>query len=197
MEKTRYFGRDAFLIELYDNSFLIDSGVFVNRRRGSSSVSIEFLLESYAFAPEKASYQRIHGLKRKIENGEKPKEKISADAVEKYTSHPYVQRCTSNHFTLKKQFYDKSLIVISYPIDEILGIFEIDESDFPLRVRNKIIKKLISWNGDSGDMVVEYDQEFGCGIQHNRMRGLERLLMMHFDSIRKCPPSLTSEQKWS
>ena len=195
--------------EKYDNESLIDSGIFVKTGsliRFSSefidkaykeypSVSIESLLESYGLDPEKVGYQRIYKLKKKLEDGEKTKEKISADAVEKYSDHPYVQRCTPNHFTLKKQFYDESLIFISYPIDEILDIFEIDSSDFPARVLNRIEKQLRSWKGDTDNMMVECDQEFRCRIQHNRMRALEKLSMMHFDSIRKILPSLTSEQK--
>ena len=196
-------------IEKYSNAYLIDSRVFVKSRNGINfspefinnaykeypSVSIESLLESYGLNPEKVGYQRIYKLKKKLENGEKTKEKISADAVEKYSGHPYIKRCTAAHFTLVKQFYDESLIFISYHIDEILRIYEIDGSDLPIRVRNKIKKQLISWNGDSDDMVVECDQEFRCRIQHNRMRALEKLSMMLFDTIRKCLPSLTPEQK--
>lgn len=195
--------------EKYDNESLIDSGIFVKTGsliRFSSefidkaykeypSVSIESLLESYGLDPEKVGYQRIYKLKKKLEDGEKTKEKISADAVEKYSDHPYVQRCTPNHFTLKKQFYEESLIFISYPIDEILDIFEIDSSDFPARVLNRIEKQLRSWKGDTDNMMVECDQEFRCRIQHNRMRALEKLSMMHFERIRKILPSLTPEQK--
>ena len=195
--------------EKYDNESLIDSEIFVKTGsliRFSSefidkaykeypSVSIESLLESYGLDPEKVGYQRIYKLKKKLEDGEKTKEKISADAVEKYSDHPYVQRCTPNHFTLKKQFYDESLIFISYPIDEILDIFEIDSSDFPARVLNRIEKQLRSWKGDTDNMMVECDQEFRCRIQHNRMRALEKLSMMHFERIRKILPSLTPEQK--
>ncbi len=195
--------------EKYDNESLIDSGIFVKTGsliRFSSefidkaykeypSVSIESLLESYGLDPEKVGYQRIYKLKKKLEDGEKTKEKISADAVEKYSDHPYVQRCTPNHFTLKKQFYDESLIFISYPIDEILDIFEIDSSYFPARVLNRIEKQLRSWKGDTDNMMVECDQEFRCRIQHNRMRALEKLSMMHFERIRKILPSLTPEQK--
>lgn len=207
--KNKTFGQNASSIELYDNSFLIDSRVFVKGRRGINfspefidkaykeypSVSIEAQLESRGLDPEKVGYHRIYELKRKLEDREKTKEKVSADTVEKYTGHPYVQRCTSNYFTLKKQFYDEAIIFISYSIDEILGIFEIDGSDLPIRVRNKIKKQLISWNGDSDDMVVECDQEFRCRIQHNRMRALEKLSMMHFERIRKILPSLSPEQK--
>ena len=207
--KNKTFGQNASSIELYDNSFLIDSGIFVKAGKGINfspefinkaykeypSVSIEFLLESYGLDSEKVGYQRIHRLKRKLEDGERTKEKISADAVKKYTSHPYVQRCTSNLFTLKKQFYDESSIFTGYHIDDILDIFEIDGSDLPIRVRNKIKKQLRSWNGDSDNMMVECDQEFRCRIQHNRMRALEKLSMMHFEMIRKCLPSLTPEQK--
>ena len=206
--KNKVFGKHDS-IEKYDNEFLIDSGVFVKSKKGINfssdfidnaseeypSVSIESLLESYGLDPKKVGYERIHGLKRKLENGENPKEKISADAVEKYSGHPYIKRCTAAHFTLKKQFYNESSIFTDYHIDEILDIFEIDGSDFPIRVRNKIKKQLVSWNGDSDDIEVECDQEFRCRIQHNRMRALEKLSMMHFDSIRKILPSLTPEQK--
>lgn len=195
--------------EKYDNESLIDSGIFV--RTGSlirfssefidkaykeyPSVSIESLLESYGLDPNKVGYHRIYELKRKLEDGVKSKEKIGADVVDKYTCHPYVKRCTAEYFTLNKQFFDESSIYTGYPIDEILRIYEIDESDFPARVLNRIEKQLRSWNGDSDNMMVECDQEFRCRIQHNRMRALEKLSMMHFDSIRKILPSLTSEQK--
>ncbi len=207
--KNKVFGQSLYSVELYDNSFLIDSRVFVKSRKGINfssdfidkafkeypSVSIESLLESYGLDPNKVGYHRIYELKRKLEDGEKPKEKISADAVEKYSGHPYIKRCTATHFTLKKQFYDEAIIFISYSIDEILGIFEIDGSDLPIRVRNKIKKQLISWNGDSDNMMIECDQEFRCRIQHNRMRALEKLSMMHFERIRKILPSLSPEQK--
>ena len=206
--KNKVFGKHDS-IEKYDNEFLIDSGVFVKSKKGINfssdfidnaseeypSVSLESLLESYGLDPKKVGYERIHGLKRKLENGENPKEKISADAVEKYTGHPYIKRCTAAHFTLKKQFYNESSIFTDYHIDEILDIFEIDGSDLPIRVRNKIKKQLISWNGDSDDIEMECDQEFKCRIQHNRMRALEKLSMMYFERIRKILPSLTSEQK--
>ena len=206
--KNKVFGKHDS-IEKYDNEFLIDSGVFVKSKKGINfssdfidnaseeypSVSIESLLESYGLDPKKVGYERIHGLKRKLENGENPKEKISADAVEKYSGHPYIKRCTAAHFTLKKQFYNESSIFTDYHIDEILDIFEIDGSDFPIRVRNKIKKQLVSWNGDSDDIEVECDQEFRCRIQHNRMRALEKLSMMYFERIRKILPSLTPEQK--
>lgn len=207
--KNKVFGQSLYSVELYDNSFLIDSGVFVKSRKGINfssdfidkaskeypSMSIESLLESCGLDPNKVGYHRIYELKIKLENGEKPEEKISADAVEKYSGHPYIKRCTVAHFTLKKQFYDEAIIFISYSIDEILGIFEIDGSDLPIRVRNKIKKQLISWNGDSDDIVVECDQEFRCRIQYNRMRALEKLSMMHFERIRKILPSLSPEHK--
>ena len=195
--------------EKYDNESLIDSGIFV--RTGSlirfssefidkaykeyPSVSIESLLESYGLDPNKVGYHRIYELKRKLENGEKTKEKIGADVVDKYTDHPYVKRCTAEYFTLNKQFFDESSIYTGYPIDEILRIYEIDEADLPARVLNRIEKQLRSWNGDSDDIVVECDQEFRCRIQHNRMRALEKLSMMHFERIRKILPSFTPEQK--
>ena len=85
--KNKTFRQNASTIELYDNSFLIDSGVFVKGRRGINfsseiinkankeypSVSIESLLESYGLDPEKVGYQRIYKLKKKLKKGENPK----------------------------------------------------------------------------------------------------------------------------
>lgn len=206
--RNRVFGKHDS-IEKYDNESLIDSGIFVKTgslirfspefidkaHKEYPSVSIESLLESYGLDPEKVGYHRIYELKRKLEDGVKPKEKISSDVIEKYTSHPYVKRCTAEYFTLNKQFYDESSILTGYPIDKILKIYEIDDSDFPARILNRIETQLRYWNGDPDDMVVECDQEFRCRIQYNRMRALEKLSMMHFDSIRKILPSLTPEQK--
>lgn len=206
--KNKVFGKHDST-EKYDNEFLIDSGIFIKAGKGINfssefinkaykeypSVSIESLLESCGLDPKKVGYQRIYNLKKKLKNEEKPKEKISSDVIEKYTSHPYVKRCNADNFTLNKQFFDESLIFISYPIDEILSIFEIDGSDLPARILNRIERQLRYWNDDSDNMMVECDQEFRCRIQYNRMRALEKLSMMHFDTIRKCLPSLTPEQK--
>lgn len=206
--KNKVFGKHDST-EKYDDEFLIDSGIFVKAGKGinfSSEfinkaykeypfVSIESLLESCGLDPKKVGYQRIYTLKRKLEDGEKTKEKISAKAIEKYTSHPYVKRCNADYFTLNKQFYNEASIFTSYPINEILGIFDIDGSDLPIRVQYKIKKQLTYWKGDSDNMMVECDHEFRCRMQHNRIRALEKLSMMHFDSIRKILPSLTSEQK--
>ena len=207
--KNKTFGQYASTIELYDNSFLIDSGVFVKAGKGINfssefinkvskeypSVSIESLLESYGLDSKKVGYRRIYKLKKKLKNGEKTKEKISAKAIEKYTSHPYVKRCNADYFTLNKQFYNEASIFTSYPIDEILRIYEIDGSDLPARILNRIETQLRYWNGDSDDRVVECDQAFRCRIQYNRMKALEKLSKMHFDTIRKCLPSLAPEQK--
>ena len=206
--KNKVFGKHDST-EKYDDEFLIDSGIFVKAGKGinfSSEfinkaykeypfVSIESLLESCGLDPKKVGYQRIYTLKRKLEDGEKTKEKISAKTIEKYTSHPYVKRCNADYFTLNKQFYNEASIFTSYPINEILGIFDIDGSDLPIRVQYKIKKQLTYWKGDSDNMMVECDHEFRCRMQHNRIRALEKLSMMHFDSIRKILPSLTSEQK--
>ena len=207
--KNKVFGQKSYSVELYDNSFLIDSGIFVKAGKGINfssefinkickeypSVSIETQLESCGLDPKKVGYRRIYELKKKLKNREKPKEKISTEAIEKYTGHPYVKRCNADNFTLNKQFYDESLIFTDYPINEILCIFEIDGSDLPARILNRIERQLRYWNGDSDNMMVECDQEFRCRIQHNRMRALEKLSMMHFEMIRKILPYLTPEQK--
>ena len=76
--KNKVFGQSIYSVELYDNSFLVDSGVFVKGRRGITfssefinkaykeypSVSIETQLESCGLDPEKVGYHRIYELKR-------------------------------------------------------------------------------------------------------------------------------------
>ncbi|MFR6592787.1 hypothetical protein [Catenibacterium sp.] len=78
--KNKVFGQSLYSVELYDNSFLIDSRVFVKSRKGINfssdfidkafkeypSVSIESLLESYGLDPNKVGYHRIYELKENL-----------------------------------------------------------------------------------------------------------------------------------
>ena len=89
--KNNFFKVNAQNIDKYDDSFLIDSGVFIKSGRGVQftsefidqvykeypAVSIESKLESYGMTPEKVGYQRIYKLKKVLE-GVKPRdEKIN------------------------------------------------------------------------------------------------------------------------
>ena len=118
--KNKIFKVNAQNIEKYDDSFLIDSDVFIKSRRGVRftsefigqvykeypEVSIESQLESYGLDPRRVGYQRIYKLKNLLEDIDPHNEKFDSDIINKYILHPYVQRCTSKHFVLNNSFYN-------------------------------------------------------------------------------------------
>lgn len=207
--KNKIFKVNAQNIDKYDDSFLIDSGVFIKSGRGVQftsefidqvykeypAVSIESKLESYGLTPEKVGYQRIYMLKKVLEGVNPRDEKFDSDIINKYIHHPYVQRCTSKQFVLNNSFYNEASRFKELPIDEVLGIFEINGSDLPISVRNRIKYKLNNWNIESLDNIDAFDLDFKLCVQYNKMRALEKLSLMHFNKLRNNLPHYTFEQK--
>lgn len=207
--KNKAFGIRNSLVEKYDNEFLIGSGIFMKFGKGIQftsefidnvykeypKVSIESLLDSCGLDPKRVGFQRIYNLK-KLFNGKKTvKENISLNTINKYIDHPYIQRCTSKHFVLNNSFYNQASSFKDLPIDEVLGIFEINGSDLPVGVRNRIKHKLNSWNVESLDITDEVDLDFKLRVQYDKMRALEKLSLMHFNRLRDNLPHYTFEQK--
>ena len=207
--KNKIFKVNAQNIDKYDDSFLIDSGVFIKSGRGVQftsefidqvykeypAVSIESKLESYGLTPEKVGYQRIYMLKKVLEGVNPHDEKFDSDIINKYIHHPYVQRCTSKQFYLKSCFYNEASRFKELPIDEVLGIFEINGSDLPISVRNRIQNELNKWNIESLSVLDEIDSDFKLRVQYNKMRALEKLSLMYFNRLRNNLPHYTFEQK--
>lgn len=207
--KNKIFKVNAQNIDKYDDSFLINSGVFIKSRRGVRftsefidqvykeypEVSIESKLESYGLTPEKVGYQRIYMLKKVLEGVNPRDEKFDSDIINKYIHHPYVQRCTSKQFYLKSCFYNEASRFKDLPVDEVLGIFEINGSDLPISVRNRIQNELNKWNIESLSVLDEIDSDFKLRVQYNKMRALEKLSLMYFNKLRKNLPHYTFEQK--
>lgn len=207
--KNKIFKVNAQNIDKYDDSFLIDSGVFIKSGRGVQftsefidqvykeypAVSIESKLESYGLTPEKVGYQRIYMLKKVLEGVNPRDEKFDSDIINKYIHHPYVQRCTSKQFYLKSCFYNEASRFKDLPVDEVLGIFEINGSDLPVGVRNRIKYKLNNWNIESLDNIDAVDLNFKLRVQYNKMRALEKLSLMYFNRLRNNLPHYTFEQK--
>ena len=93
--KNKIFKVNAQNIDKYDDSFLINSGVFIKSRRGVRftsefidqvykeypEVSIESQLESYGLTPEKVGYQRIYMLKKVLEGVNPRDEKFDSDII--------------------------------------------------------------------------------------------------------------------
>lgn len=207
--KNKIFKVNAQNIDKYDDSFLIDSGVFIKSGRGVQftsefidqvykeypAVSIESKLESYGLTPEKVGYQRIYMLKKVLEGVNPRDEKFDSDIINKYIHHPYVQRCTSKQFVLNNSFYNEAYRFKDFPIDEVLGIFEINGSNLPVGVCNRIKYKLNNWNIESLDNIDAVDLNFKLRVQYNKMRALEKLSLMYFNRLRNNLPQYTFEQK--
>lgn len=207
--KNKIFKVNEQNIDKYDDSFLIDSGVFIKSGRGVQftsefidqvykeypAVSIESKLESYGLTPEKVGYQRIYMLKKVLEGVNPRDEKFDSDIINKYIHHPYVQRCTSKQFYLKSRFYNEAYRFKELPVDEVLGIFEINGSDLPVGVCNRIKYKLNNWNIESLDNIDAVDLNFKLRVQYNKMRALEKLSLMYFNRLRNNLPHYTFEQK--
>ena len=207
--KNKVFGIRNSLVEKYDNEFLISSGIFMKFGKGIRftsefidkvykeypKVSIETQLKSYGLAPKRVGYQRIYMLKKVLEGVNPRDEKIDSDIVTKYIHHPYVQRCTSKQFVLNNSFYNEASRFKDFPIDEVLGIFEINGSDLPVGVHNRIQYKLNNWNVESLSVSDEIDSDFKLRVQYNKMRSLEKMSLMHFNRLRNNLPHYTFEQK--
>ena len=207
--KNKIFKVNAQNIDKYDDSFLIDSGVFIKFGRGVQftsefidqvykeypAVSIESKLESYGLDPKRVGYQRIYMLKKVLEGVNPRDEKFDSDIINKYIHHPYVQRCTSKQFYLKSRFYNEASRFKELPVDEVLGIFEINGSDLPVGVCNRIKYKLNNWNIESLDNIDAVDLNFKLRVQYNKMRALEKLSLMYFNRLRNNLPHYTFEQK--
>ena len=207
--KNKIFKVNAQNIDKYDDSFLIDSGVFIKSGRGVQftsefidkvykeypKVSIETQLKSYGLAPKRVGYQRIYMLKKVLEGVNPRDEKFDSDIINKYIHHPYVQRCTSKQFYLKSRFYNEAYRFKELPVDEVLGIFEINGSDLPVGVCNRIKYKLNNWNIESLDNIDAVDLNFKLRVQYNKMRALEKLSLMYFNRLRNNLPHYTFEQK--
>ena len=207
--KNKTFGTPDSLPERYDDEFLTGSGIFIKSRngirftsefidkvyKGYPEVSIESQLESYGLDPKKVGYHRIYNLKERFNGKKTVKENISLNTINKYINHPYVQRCTSKQFVLNNNFYNEASRFKELPIDEVLGIFEINGSDLPVGVRNRIKHKLNNWNIEYLSVLDEIDSDFKLRVQYNKIRALEKLSLMHFNRLRNNLPHYTFEQK--
>ena len=158
-------------------------------------VSIESQLESYGLDPKRVGFQRIYNLKKFFDGKKTVKENISLNTIDKYINHPYVKRCTSKHFVLNNSFYNEAFRFKDFPIDEVLGIFEINGSDLPVGVCNRIKYKLNNWNIESLDDIDEVDFDFKIRVQYNKIQVLEKLSLMYFNRLRDNLPHYNFEQK--
>lgn len=207
--KNSVFGIPNSLTEKYDDGFLIKSGIFIKFGKGIRftsefidkvykeypEVSIESQLEYYGLDSKRVGYQRIYELKRLFDGKKYIKENIDLNTINKYIDHPYIQRCTSNQFSLNSRFYNEAFRFKNLPINEVLGIFEINESDLPVGVHTRIKHKLNNWNVESLDDMDEVDLDFKIRIQYNKIQALEKLSLMHFSVLRDNLPHYTFEQK--
>ncbi len=81
------------------------------------------------------------------------------------------------------------------PIDEVLGIFEINESNLPIGVRNRIQYKLNNWNVESLDVTDKVDLDFILRIQYNKIQALRKDIFDAFQQITKQSSTLYFQSK--
>ena len=208
--RNKIYGINGQNINRYDDEFLIKSDVFIKSRRGVQftsefidkvykeypDVSIESQLEAYGLDSEKVGYQRIYQLKKRLEcECSDTKINIDIETVEKYSNHPFIQRCNVKQLALNDRFYNEASIFKGLSIDEILGIFEINGSDFSVEIRNRIKYKLKNWRPKELSSECADDIKFKSQIQYNKIKALEKISSIHFDKIKNNLSLYTFEQK--
>ncbi len=102
-----------------------------------------------------------------------------------------------NNLFLIIVFIMKLLDLKDFPIDEVLGIFEINGSNLPVGVCNRIKHKLNNWNIESLSVLDEVDLDFKIRVQYNKIQALEKMSLMHFNRLRNNLPHYTFNQKES
>lgn len=170
---------------------------FINEiRQDYPAVSVEDQLIKYDIDPKRVGYYRIYEIKRKLERNQGVLTKLIYDDqfIEKYSSHPYVKRCTENQFSLSNQFYNEAVLYSSLHIDRILGIFEINYQDLDVSIKQRIKHKLDFWKPIEPEPI-DNSSEIYLKIQRNKNSALIHLIDDFFAELKEKVPSMSCRQK--
>lgn len=210
--KNNIFGETAstFRTDKGYDEYLLSTGKFIKNRKGISfsdefineiyheypDVSIEEQLIKNQIDPEKVGYHRIYQLKLKLDGNQRVSTRLSYNNqfIERYSLHPYVKRCTENHFVLSDPFYQEANVYSSLHIDEILEIFEIDYRVLDISLKNRIKYKLKKRNTTDVE-TIDNCSELYLKIQRNKSEKLIQMIDRNFSEISKLMPSLSCAQK--
>lgn len=210
--KNKIIGKSnsTFRTDKQYNQFLLSTGKFKKGDYGIGfsdlfineiyheypTVSIEEQLIKYGIDPEKVGYQRIYHLKRRLDNNKITSVRIVYDEnfINKYSSHPYVSKCTKKQFVLSNQFYNEASRYSQLHIDEILGIFEFDSKELDITLKTRIKYKLDYWK-KTDKKVIDTTSETYLKIQRNKIDALIKMIHDNFNKVREIVPLLSCQQK--
>ena len=210
--QNKIFGEipSTFKTDKEYDEYLLSTGKFIKSRNGISfsrdfindiyheypTVSIEEQLTKYEIDPVKVGYQRIHQLKLKLDGNQSSSIKQIYDdqCIEKYSSHPYVKRCTKNQFSLSNQFYNEAALYSSLHIDRILEIFEINYQDHDVSMKQRIKHKLHFWKPIEAEPIDD-SSEIYLKIQRNKSSALIDLINHFFAELKEKVPAMSCRQK--
>ena len=199
-----------FKTDLDYDEYLLSTKKFTKARNGISfsdefiseiyheypDVSIEEQLIKNHIDPEKVGYQRIYQLKQRFEGNNKDSIYVEygESFLSKYSSHPYVKRCTKKRFALSDFFYQEASVYSSLHIDEILEIFEIEYRDLCISTKDRIKFKLKNWNTMNLETIDDC-RELYLKIQRNKSEKLIQMIDKNFSETKRSIPSLSCAQK--
>ena len=143
-------------------------------------------------------YQRIYALKRRFEDTVFPgteKRTYSSEEIERYSSHPYVQRITEKQFVLKPAFYsDAHYLRDMMHINDILKVFEIEPEFLTISQRNNIRYKLRVWKEENREYVYDLSDQ-NLRILNNVMKAMDEAAEASLSELHDLVPSLTKQEK--
>ena len=195
-----------------NNQYLVSTGRFIRRNKGITfsesfaeelyqaypNQTIEEGLKKAGIDPEMVGYQRIYALKRRFEDTVFPgteKRTYSSEEIERYSSHPYVQRITEKQLVLKPAFYsDAHCLRDMMHINDILKLFEIEPEFLTISQRNNIRYKLRVWKEENREYVYDLSDQ-NLRILNNVMKAVDKVAEASLSELHDLVPSLTKKEK--
>ena len=197
-----------------NNQYLVSTGKFVAGRTGKGITfsesfaeelyqaypdqTIEEGLKKAGIDPDMVGYQRIYALKRRFDgtvSRKTVKRTYSPEEIERYSSHPYVQRITEKQFVLKPAFYsDAHYLRDMMHINDILKVFEIEPEFLTISQRNNIRYKLRVWREENREYVYDLNDQ-NLRILNNVMKAMDEAAEASLSELHDLFPSLTKKEK--
>lgn len=204
--------------EYEEKNPLILSGRFVRQERGNGvtisksfrnellskypDISVEEGIRMAGIDPIDMGYQRIHKLKKDLEQeqnklySKRVDEFLNAtdeacDATEKDTveledisSHPYIQEVRYDRIVLSDAFYNEAFMMFSLGIDRLFKIYELNANLFSERAKIAISSRLYHWTRNDNDCMNTCNDQL-VRIQIARAKAMNELIVAEMFRIKK------------
>lgn len=188
--------------------YLLNTGIFVKIRRGigfsdsfikeaslcKDELTIEELLIQKDIDLEIVGYQRIYKLNNLIHGKAFRPTVFDKDTIEELKQSPFINRCTSNQFSLKKEFYNESYLISHINVIDILELFEI-RHDLLDTSRIQRIKYNLQNHKPSSSRLNNIDKDLRNRINKKKIKILERKTEENFKAINKSIPKLSNRDR--